>query len=223
LAQFQQEQQALFQQWQTLVSQGATQQQLAAWQQQNAAQFQAQQQLAQALSAASALQPMPLISQVNIPANAPPTLSDFLTTQASLANARAQIHNQLLQAMPAGATQQQINQMHQQEIQTFQQQHGNDLQLQAQCAQSLSAQSASKLIPDPGPAVIPPNATPQLQALLNAQRALARDWARVRNQYATANPSVRAAAMEQWQQQNAVRFAQLRALAQNLSNSTANQ
>jgi hypothetical protein len=119
LAQFQQEQQALFQQWQTLVSQGATQQQLAAWQQQNAAQFQAQQQLAQALSAASALQPMPLISQVNIPANAPPTLSDFLTTQASLANARAQIHNQLLQALPAGATQQQIDQMRQQEMQTF--------------------------------------------------------------------------------------------------------
>jgi hypothetical protein len=244
LTEFQQQRQALFQQWQTLVSQGANDQQLQAWQQQNAPQFQALQQMAQTLAAQSALEPMPLIQQVNIPPNAsgiPPnasgipanasgitanisgTLGDFLTAQTSLANAYAQIHNQLLQALPSEVTQEQVNAMQQQEAQTFQQQNAADLQLQAQRAQTLAAESASQPLPVPGPPVIPPGASPQLQAFLTARNALAANQAQLWNQYLTADPATRDAAMQQWQQQNAGSLLQLRQLAQELSNSTATQ
>jgi hypothetical protein len=219
---YQQEQLALGRERQTLVSQGATQQQLEAWRQQNAARFQAQQQLAQALALASALQPMPVAKGVNIPANASGTLKDFLTTEATLANARAQIHNQLLQALPSGASQE-ISAMQQQEGKIFRQQHAGDLQLQQQRAQSLATESASQPIPIPGPAVIPSNATPQLKAYLTAQNALAIDRAQFWNQYVTADPAVRQAAMQQWRKQNADRLQQLTGLAEALSGSATNQ
>jgi hypothetical protein len=41
------------------------------------------------------------------------------------------------------------------------------------------------------------------------------------NQYVTATPAVREAAMAQWMQQNASQFQQLQALAQNLSQASA--
>jgi hypothetical protein len=223
LAAYQQEQEALVQEWQTLVSQGATQQQLDVWLQQNAMQLQAQQQLAQILALESALQPMPVITSVDIPANASSTLQDFLMGQASLANAGAQIYNQLLQAMPSAVTEQDIDSMEQQKVQLFQQQYAGDLQLQAQRAQILAAESASQPIPVPEPPVIPPDAPPQLQAYLTARNALATERAQLWNQYAAADPAVRQAAMQQWQQQNAGRLEQLSEMAQELSNSTANQ
>jgi hypothetical protein len=218
-----QERQTLAQERQALVAEGATPQQLAAWRQQNATQFQALQQLAQTLALSSALQPMPVITQANIPANASSTLADFLTTRASLANARAQIHNQLLQSLPSGASQQQVIAMLQEEEQIFQQQHAGDLQLQGQRAQALASESASTPLRVPGPAVIPDGASPQLQAYLVARNALASARAQLWNQYLTADPAVRRVAMQQWQQQNAAQIQQLSQLAQALSNSTSTQ
>jgi len=223
LAAFLQEQQALAQEWQTLVSQGATQQQLISWRQQNVAQFQAQQQLAQALAIKSALQPMPVIAEIEIPADASGTLEDFLTTNASLANARAQIHNQFLQALPEEASQEEVGTMQRQEAQIFWQVHALDLQIQRQRAQTLAVESASQPLPVPGATLIPPNATPQFRAYVTARNALARDRAELWNQYVTADPGVRQAAMSQWRQRNASRLEQLQELAQELSNSIANQ
>jgi len=97
---FQREQLALMREKQALVKQGATDQQLTAWQQQNTARLSAQAQQAQAIAAGAVSQPVPVNAKPNIPADASPTLRDFLTTQAALANARAQIHNQSLQATP---------------------------------------------------------------------------------------------------------------------------
>ena len=223
LGAFQQEQQALVQEWQTLVSQGATQQQITAWRQQNAARFQAQQQRAQALSLASALRPVPALPD-NIPANVSGTLKDFMTTRARLLNARVQLHNQLLQALPSEATQAEVDAMQQQEEQILQQQNAGDLQLQGQQAQALAAQSASQPLRVPGPTVLPANATPRLRAFVAARDPLIRAWAQLWNQYLTADPATRQAAMQQWRQQNAGQIQQLAALAQDLSNSsTANQ
>jgi len=219
---YQQELQALAQERRSLVEQGATQQQLEAWQQQNAAQFQALQQFAQALAVASALQPMPVPTRVIIPANASSTLRDFMMTRASLANARAQIHNQLLQALPSGASQEQVRAMRQRAEKIFQQQHAADLQLQGQRAQALAAEAAPQPRSVPK-LVIPPGATPELQAYLAAENALASDRAQLWNQYLTADPATRQAARQQWQQQNASRLEQLSQLAQDLSNSTSNQ
>jgi hypothetical protein len=220
---FQQEQQALVQEWETLASQGATQDQQAAWYQQIAPRIQAQQQRADALGAASALQPLPTVTRANIPPGASQTLKNFLTTQALLANAHARLHNQLLQSLPSGATPDQISAIHQQEIQAFQQQHAADLTLQSQRAAALAAASASQPLPVPRPAAIPPNATPQWKAYLTARDALALGWVRNRNQYLTADPATRQAAIQQWQQQNAARLDQLRQLAQQLSNPTVTQ
>jgi hypothetical protein len=79
-----------------LVVAGATPQQLQAWYQQNSAQFTAQTQRAEAVATASVLQLRLTNRQLRVPANASPTLKDFLAAQSSLANARAQIHNQLV-------------------------------------------------------------------------------------------------------------------------------
>jgi hypothetical protein len=214
---YQQEQQTLAQEWQALVASGATQQQLQAWQQQNAAQFAAQQQRAQAMASALALQPMPVNVQPTIPANASQTLKDFLTTQAALANARAQIHNQLVQSMPSTPSAAQISQIQQQEMQMFQQQNAVDLQLQVQRAQTLANESAQTPLPVPGPTVVPTNATPEFAAYLKQRNELALEWVQLWNQYVNADPAVRAAAMQQWQQQNAGQIQQLQQAAQNLA------
>jgi hypothetical protein len=220
---YQQELATLVQQRRALVAQGATQQQLQAWQQQNAPQFAALQQLAQNLAQESALQPLPLRQAVNIPANASSTLTDFLTARTSLANGRAQIHNQLLQTLPQNPSQEQISTMMQEETQLFQQQYATDLQPQLQRAQALAAVSASQPHRVPRRVLIPPNATSQLQAFLTARNAVATNRAQLWNQYLTADPATRQAAMQQWRQQNAGQMEQLRQLAQGLSNSTSNQ
>jgi hypothetical protein len=152
---FQQEQAALAQEQQALVAQGATHQQLTAWRQQNAAQFAAQQQRAEIMSAISALQPMQTNHQPNIPANASQTLKDYLTSQAALANARAQIHNQLVQQITASGqslTLAQISQMEQQQMQLFRQQNAAVLQLQAQRVQTLANEAATATV---SPKIIP--------------------------------------------------------------------
>jgi len=216
---YQQEQWALIQDWETLVSQGATEDQIAAWRQQVAARLQAQQQRAQTLATASALQPMPAVT--TIPANAPDALNAFLTTHAALANARAQIHNQLLQSMPAGATAAQVGAMRQQEEQTFQQQYAGELALHAQQAQALANATAPQPLPVPGPPVIPPNAPPRLRAYITARTALLSAYAQTWNQYLNADPATRQAAMQQWQQSNAAQIKTLKQLTQDLS--TENQ
>jgi hypothetical protein len=62
-----------------------------------------------------------------------------------------------------------------------------------------------------------------LQAFLVARNALASARAQLWNQYLTADPSVRQAAIQQWQQQNAAQIQQLSQLAQALSNPTSTQ
>jgi hypothetical protein len=218
---FEQEQQVLFQQLQALMAQGATPQQIEAWHEQNAAQFAAQQQRAQALAAASALQPLPVNTQPYIPANASPTLTDLLTTQASLANAHAQIHNQLLQSMPADVSQDQINQMEQQEMETFQQQQAGNLQTGAQQAQTLANELAQQPLPVPPPLILPPDATPQMAAYLTLRDQLSRGLIALHNQYLSAAPSVQQAALQQWQQQNAGLIQQMQQQAQNLAQASS--
>jgi hypothetical protein len=217
---YQQEQAALAQENQALMAKGATLEQLVAWQQQNAVRFAAQQQKAEAMSVASAMRQIPVSAPLVIPANASQTLKDFLMTQASLANAHAQIHNQIVQQLTASGqspTLAQISQMEQQAMQTFQEQHAADLQLQMQRAQALATASEQTVKQVPGPTRIPPNATAQLAAYLTARDQLAREQVQLRNQYVNADPATREAAMEQWQEQNAARFQQLQQQAQNLS------
>jgi hypothetical protein len=214
---YQQELRALAHERQALVAGGATQGQMQAWRQQKAPQFQALLQLMQSLGQGPALHPLPVKRAVNIPNGASQTLTDYLMAQASLANAHAQIRNELLQGLPQNASHEQITAMMQQVRKIFQQQYAGDLHGQAQRAQALGARLSSTPFRVPGPPVIPANSTPQLTAYLTARNALGRDRAQLLNQYLTATPTERQAAMEQWRQENASRFEQLRALADDLS------
>jgi hypothetical protein len=219
---FLQEQQSLAQTEQALVAHGATEQQIQAWRTQNAGRLEAQQQRAQDMAAESAVESMPVGVPPNIPANASPTLKDFMTTQAALGNARAQIHNQLLRAMPGDVTEEQIGEMQQKEEQLFQQQYAEDLKVQAQRAQTLAQESSAVPLPVPGPLQIPPEATPQLAAFLTLRDQLMREEIALRNQCVASTPASRDAALDQWHRQNASRFQQLQTLAQNLSAATSN-
>jgi hypothetical protein len=219
---FQQEQQALVESLNALLAQGATSQQLQAWQQQNATSLAAQQQLALDMAADSALEPEPLGGPANIPANASSTLAAFLTTQAALANARAQIHNGLLNALPLEVSEEQISQMRQSEEQLFQQQQGANVQLQGQRAQTLAAESAQQPVPLPPPLALPQGVSSPMAAFLTARDQLMRDQITFSNQYVTATAAARDAALQQWMEQNAGRFQQLQQLAQNLSPVSSN-
>lgn len=136
---------ALLQQRQALVAQGASQEELAAWQQQNAAQFVLLQQQAQALGAGLYLQTHVPKLLPSIPAGASQTLTDFMTTRAALLKGRAQIHNQLVhQALAAGqaTTVADVQQLEQQEMRAYQQTYGATLELQAQRAQVLANEAS---------------------------------------------------------------------------------
>jgi len=206
-------QQGLAQQMEALIAQGAAGQQIQAWQQENATALANQQQLALDMAAESELQPMPFVAQPNFQVNASQTLKDFLTTLATLANARAQVHNQLLDSLPEEVSQTQLSQMQQSEVQLFQQQHATDLQFQQQSAQTLANEAAQQLIPVPPPLVVPQGTSPQLAAFLTAKDQLARDEITFTNQYANATQQVRDAALQQWREQNGSRFQQVQALA----------
>ncbi|MDD5198835.1 MAG: hypothetical protein PHC88_03450 [Terrimicrobiaceae bacterium] len=213
---FQREQQALAVELSALLAKGATSQQLEAWRARNAARFAAQQQRARDMADASALEPMAAVAQPNIPADASPTLRDFLTRQTALANARAQIHNQLLNALPMEVTEAQLREMQQKEAQLFAQQHAGELKAQSQRAQALGEESARIPLPAPGPTEIPQNATPQLQAFLTQRNQLARERIALWNQTLAADPTTRDSALQQWCRQNAARVQQLQSLARSI-------
>lgn len=210
LQNFQQAQQALGESWNALVAQGATVEQVRAWQTQNATQLATLQQLAQQLAtasaAASAGQPMALISEVEVPEDATPEMASFLTTRADLWNRMAQLHNQQVPDAPL----------------VFRQQNGAEIQSLQQQAQVVAAQAAQVALPMPPPLQIPSNATPQMTSYLTAHDQLMRSQIELQNQYIGSDPAVKQAAMQQWYQQNAANVQQLQQLAQNLSTASSN-
>lgn len=209
LLQFQQAQQTLGQQLSQFMGQGTTTPaQLKQWVNQNQALIQAQQSRAIQLGVASAAQPYPYVTSVEIPENASPDLEDFLTTQASLVNNRALIHNQLLQqGTISSATENTL----------FQQQNGAALQAQAQRAQVIAAEADQQALPMPPPLTLPPNTAPAMQAFLTLRDQLMREEIQVHNQNLQADASTRQAALLAWIQSNQSRLQHLQALAQNLN------
>ena len=209
------------QQRRALVAQGATQQQLQAWHAQNSAQFATQDQRAQTMAANSELQLRRTNHQPTIPVNASPALKDLLNTRAALANAHAQIHNQLVQGSSGtNLTFAQLGTMEQNETQLFQQQDSALLTLQVQRAQALTPTSVAPTRTARASVAVPGNATPQMTALATTRKQLRQSLIQLRNQYASASPEARNAALQQWRQQNAGPFTQLQQQAQTLSQTT---
>lgn len=189
-------------------------------QQQTATQFNASLQQAQTTAITSAVELKPTDRQPNIPADASPALQAFLTTQAALANAHAQIHNQLVRITAASGgnlTFAQVMQMEKQEDKLFRQQNAAALALQQQRSQAVADASPQTVQLVPGPVVIPTNTTPQLATYLTLQNQLRKSLIQVRNQYVNSDPATREAALQTWREQNANQFGQLRQAAQNLA------
>jgi hypothetical protein len=88
----------------------------------------------------------------------------------------------------------------------FQHDNADLLQRQKQLARIISQQP----VPDLPPLQLPPNASPALKAFLTTRDQLQRDEIRVINEHRMDDSKVRQAALQQWRQQNAARFDQLR-------------
>jgi hypothetical protein len=219
LSAYQAEQQVLNKQRSTLVAQGATQLELQAWAEQNAARLAVQAQRAQAMTVISALQLHPTNLKPNLPKDASPTLVAFLSKQAALANLRAQLHNQLVQQAQASGKSLNfalVSQLTKEESQLFQQQNAADLALQAQRLTTLAAGGSRPAHQFLGPSVLPPDTPPSVAAYLTTRNQLLREQIQLSNQYASADAATREAAMEKWREANASLIALLQQQAQSI-------
>ena len=218
LQDFLQQQQALAQSYQTLLQQGATSQQIQAWQTANAAVLQQQQERAVALAAYSAVQPLAYVYEVNVPAGASQTMDDFLMARADLFNRYVELHNQAVaSAQAAGTTSSESD------VQAaFQSQNAAELQAQAQRAQAIAAEPATQPLPVPPPLVVPPGTSPVMAAFLVLRDQLARQHIALWNQFVGQSVAIRDAAIQQWQQQNQASFQQMQQLAQQMAQTSGN-
>ena len=208
---FRQQQQELFQERVALIAQGATAQQLQAWQQQNAGQLAALDQQSQDLAAGQSQALLPLgQTGTPIPVGATPAMQEFLQNRATLAKSLTTLPGQSQAAVGNGALKQWLQQ--------------NDALLLRQAVLSRAIAQQGQVAPKTAPPQmpLPANATPQMKAFLTARSQLVWEQIQLRNQYAAATPLVRAAALKQWQQQNGARLAQLKQLAQTIPVTTAN-
>ena len=222
-ASYLQDEESLAQSLQSLISKNATPGQFLAWSFKNSRQIQACRELGQTLAMTAALQPRPLSAEAQTPATGSGVLDAYLATQASLETARAELHNQLLQSLPPGASWQQLLDMQQSEAQQFRQQHAADLQLQFQRASSISAAQAAQPLPVPALTTMTPDVSPENKAFLAAANAFIAGRNQVWNQTINEDPATRAAAMQQWRQKNGALISHVRQAFQTLPTTTQQQ
>lgn len=199
---YQQEQLSLAQSLHALVAQGATSQQIRAWQIQNNSRLRAQRERAVVMGTASASHPLPFITEITIPAGTPLQMEQILRNRATLANNFAQIHNQNLGTNSAGGTT---------DLSQFQQQNGELIQSQA--AQIHSFQPNLAPLSISRPLTFPANVTPPMRAYLTLRDQLIKEQMASWNKSPTLDANARGAAMLQWQQAHAADLKKLQQLA----------
>lgn len=206
-----QQQAELSSQLSSLMTKGEMGDKLAAWQQESAAKFSIQVQRAEALSSAHTPL-MPLITEVNVPEGASPDLTSLMLLKADLGNRAMQLHAQLQASAALGDGSSLQN-----EGTFFKKQNAAELEQMQEISKGMAEQVPSGRAPEPGPVVVPDNATPQLKAFLIFKNQLMREQAQLYNQFLTAEPLDRDAIMRQWTQQNSARFSQLQEMAKSLA------
>jgi hypothetical protein len=211
---FQQEQQAITQEQQALLTSGASAQDIMAWNQKNAALFQDLAAKAKNLSVPPSMRPWPLATGSQFPPDASPELKDFATTQADLSNKLAQFHNQRLQA---GIVSTQPGD----EWTLFSQQNATELQTLQQQGKILVQKTVPQVLPIPSPSNPPAYLSPEQRAFIIAHDQIIREQTVLMNQYVAADAQTRAAAMQQWQHANAARLQQLKELADKIPATSA--
>lgn len=214
---FQREQQALARDMDR--TSGLDSAQLEAWRTRNAVRLSAQQERAKLIAAESSLVPLPEQPlEPNVPADASPVLKEFLTTRSRLVRSQAQIHNELLDALPQEVTEAQVEEMRAKEMALFLQRNGKDLKAQTQRAKAMSEESAWKPLPAPPPLSFPPEATPEMKAFLTARHQLMSEQIEVWNR--NPEPATRDPAMREWMKQNTSHLQQVSDLAVKSSNNS---
>jgi hypothetical protein len=211
---------ALLQGLDDLIKKG-TPDELITWQQQNASQLASFAEQGKDLSSTLSL---PTVAQWANPPGASTELKEYLQNQATFANSFSVFHNQSLATSPtppitsgSSTTVPSIDDAVGQQVI---QQNALLLSRKNELLAIITAQQAQNPTLLPPTLVLPLNASPQIQAYLTAKDQLTRDITQIQNQYRLSNPTVRNAALQQWQLTNAARIAQLNQLAQTLSQQT---
>jgi len=201
-------------QYRALIASGATGQQITSWLAQNTTGLGLQDAEAAAFGVQTELTPFAGTLRTAPPPEVTGTLRDLLITQLSLAAARAQIHNQILQSLPSQPARQDLDAIGPQQLFLMEQYHAADLQTQRNRAEYLTAQFESTAQRIPPLPRFPSGASPQIKAFMLARYALFRDRAELHNQLLNASPGQRMAAYKQWIATNASRLQQLHQLAE---------
>ena len=205
---FQQQRQSLVSGFMALARQGATPDQIQAWQVQNAPLIAAQQKVAMAIGSSQAPQPVKYITDVNIPSNANQTMSDLLTTQADLFNQFLQAHANQLQKTKTATTSASADAY---------QPNSSTIQTQLARIQVIYNQAASQAVPMPPALVIPEGATTQMKAFFILRDKITRDRIAFNNQLVNDTPDQRVTEIQAWEKQNAGRIQNLQRLGASLA------
>jgi hypothetical protein len=213
-----QQRRALFLQERALRAQGDNQQALQAWYRQHATELAA---VNQKLKAWSEAQPQPSVktsTYTPVLAGATPEMNEFLANRTQLINSRRQSSNTSDSTIQTRIDSTSMSRNI--AIKQGQQQNGALLNRQQELASIISQQQEQIAMKNPSATpIFPSNASPQLKAFLTARNQLTRGLIQTRNQYASADPKTRKAAMKQWRQQNAALFQQLQQQEQALAQS----
>ena len=144
-----------------------------------------------------------------IPDSASPELKEFFKNRETLSKTFAAMQAQAAKANPPVATADLAQQ--------FRKQNQAMLVRQAQLGAIIAQQETTNPLPDPPTLQLPPDASPQLRAFLNARHQILCDQVATMNKVRTGAPETWRPAMRNWQKQNAANFEQLQHLAQDLA------
>jgi len=191
-----------------LQAQGApTAEALEQFQQQNADLLQRQAQLGKLIAQQQDSSPVPVPPQLQMPPNASLQVKAFLAARDQLMRDEMAFKNLHLSDDPT---------TREAAMQQWRQQNAARLQQIQQMAKTLAQQQVASPLPVPPPLQMPPNASPEMQALLTARDQFARDEIAFLNQHMNDDQPTRDAALQQWRQQNTARLQQIQQLAQAL-------
>ena len=225
LAVYHKEQQALAGEYGSLVESGASAQQIQAWMQNNAARLRAQAQRAQSMSQVSASATLPTSGIIRVPSGLSPTTTDFVNGQAALAQAFSSAHSRMTQnAGGAGATvsSAQIARVDNSALQAYLQQNASLLSQQRQRAAAMAAYVSQRTPDAPSTLAMPAGLSQGQAEYLQTRNQLWQRFVQFQKQYATADPSIRATAFEEWRRKNIALIEQLQSQAQNLAQASPN-
>lgn len=200
---FQRERYALAVEREDLLKTGASFQQVVDWEKRNASRLSARRDQMQILAAESALEPREF-SPTSIPAGVSDSLKTLIGARAALADARAKIHNQLLETLPQEVTKEQVQQMQEKEQYLFRQRYKKEIQAMRQTIKALAGEQGRKQASVPSVLDLPQDISLETRKNLETRNQMASERAKLWNQLLDAPPATR-----EWVEQSTGHFKQM--------------